>query len=437
MQPGGDQDWPEEALKIYDKVRLLGRGAFGAVWLCKSKAADEPDQVAVKFVSTRTAMEASYAEREISVLKEVDHPNICKLVRSFEPVNKSRCVVMTLAVGPTVELLLKKGGALGLPLARVVTTGLIEAVAYLHSRAVLHRDLKPDNCLVVGAHSSQELLWSDDLDAEKFVKDKKLRLVLVDFGFARALGSAELEDDIGYSKDKKGIKANEFASNAISVNDAVEMNSSLGGSRKRSLNSSLSKSFSRKQMTMSAVGNRNYAAPEIVGGARKKAFDLSSSEMGPSSSRKAMGRGKALSDNVADYGMVADAFSLGCILRYIFTGVPPDQRVDEYIGMHNSPLIKLCRMISQCVSKKEPETPKRYRHNNELPEEVAVLIKGLIMQDKYKRTTVRAALEYPWVQERVKAKDTIISRHDVQFLDCVVKTKKDILRPAAIVTCEE
>lgn len=250
MQPGGEQDWPEEALKIYEKVRLLGRGAFGAVWLCKSKAAGEPNEVAVKFVSTRTTMEASYAEREISVLREMDHPNICKLVRSFEPLNKSRCVVMTVAVGPTVELLLKKGGALGLPLAKIVTAGLIEAVAYLHSRAVLHRDLKPDNCLVVGAHSSQRLLWGDDEDAEKFVKDRKLRLVLVDFGFARALGSAELQDDIGYSKDKKGIRADEFPSNAVSVNDAVGMNSSVGSSKRSSLNASLSKSFSRKQMTM-------------------------------------------------------------------------------------------------------------------------------------------------------------------------------------------
>jgi hypothetical protein len=40
-KPTGDDKWPVKAEKDLERVRELGRGNFGAVWLCKSKEAAE------------------------------------------------------------------------------------------------------------------------------------------------------------------------------------------------------------------------------------------------------------------------------------------------------------------------------------------------------------------------------------------------------------
>lgn len=44
-RPTGDDKWPAAAEKDLKRVRELGRGNFGAVWLCKSKKAAEGKKI--------------------------------------------------------------------------------------------------------------------------------------------------------------------------------------------------------------------------------------------------------------------------------------------------------------------------------------------------------------------------------------------------------
>lgn len=161
MTAGGN--WPPEIEADFERVSPLGKGAFGVVWLAKAKnnhavvnyddasvdsdekedmfrstqqAAKYPKYVAIKQIRASNEEEILYANREITILREVDHPNIVRCLQSVDMKN-SRLVVLTLANGPNLGELVDAGGALSVSLARLSARHLIAAVSYLHSRGVI------------------------------------------------------------------------------------------------------------------------------------------------------------------------------------------------------------------------------------------------------------------------------------------------------------
>ena len=114
----GDSEWPEEAENMYERVEVLGRGSFGVVWMARRIVApvDEYDDeyVAIKNIEIKEAKSRIYAQREISILTELRHPNVIRLIRSF-PIYQDRCqlVSMQMARGPNLQYLVSKRGALG------------------------------------------------------------------------------------------------------------------------------------------------------------------------------------------------------------------------------------------------------------------------------------------------------------------------------------
>lgn len=162
MTEGGS--WPPEIEVDFERVSPLGKGAFGVVWLARAKnnhavanndddsvdsdekedimfhsaqhSAKYPTHVAIKQIHASNEEEILYANREITILREVEHPNIIRCLRSVEMKN-SRLVVLTLANGPNLGELVDAGGALSISLARLSARHLIAAVSYLHSRGVI------------------------------------------------------------------------------------------------------------------------------------------------------------------------------------------------------------------------------------------------------------------------------------------------------------
>lgn len=107
----------------------------------------------------------STAIREISLLKELQHPNI---VRLYDVVHTERKLTL---VFEYLDQDLKKyldicDGGLNLPILKSFLYQLLMGVAYCHYHRVLHRDLKPPNLLI----------------------NREGQLKLADFGLARAFG---------------------------------------------------------------------------------------------------------------------------------------------------------------------------------------------------------------------------------------------------------
>ena len=81
------KEWPTEVSNIYSPIRVLGKGGFASVVLARDKN-DSKTKVAVKVVGSSSEVvgnveaekrTAAYAQREIEILRRLDHENIVKV----------------------------------------------------------------------------------------------------------------------------------------------------------------------------------------------------------------------------------------------------------------------------------------------------------------------------------------------------------------------
>mmetsp|Transcript_7956 Transcript_7956/g.10651 ORF Transcript_7956/g.10651 Transcript_7956/m.10651 type:complete len:423 (-) Transcript_7956:210-1478(-) len=381
--------WPAEIETDYKRVSPLGSGSFGTVWMVKKKhdnaASGDDEYFAIKGIDTSKPNSRTYADREINILSKLHHPNIIKIIRVYDP-TPSKCLfaVMTLARGPSLGTLIELGGCLSIPLAQLLARTLIAAVSYLHGRAVIHRDIKPDNCILVmdakskghyspeDSNQGNDSIWSRGQDAKKAIDEGKWKIVLVDFGLARALTPNEVNDE---SK-----KTNPVANSSSVKDKEIE----APASQKLSNRTRKRGSFARMLVRgMSAVGSRYYAAPEVERKVRKK-----------EETDKKIGA-EALTDCVADYGMISDAYSIGVTLREALTGVPPNAAVAKYIDENYSPVYNF---FSSLLFDSSQNRCREFRYLSEVPKDAAELIGKMTKPNVNERLSVREARMHPWIR---------------------------------------
>ncbi|KAL7533153.1 hypothetical protein ACHAWF_004361 [Thalassiosira exigua] len=425
--PTPPTEWPPEAGELFAPVRVIGKGGFASVWMAKKKdgkaGGGDDEHVAIKVME-----DGDYARREVAILSELStkyaHPNIVRLLHDFTEAasgSSGHCVVLSLARGPTLHFLLTKFGALGLVVAQSVSRQLIDAVAFLHGHAVIHRDIQPANVIVSGAQMNDDLWWEDELDADGKLSGmaNQCRITLVDFGFARALNPKDIKSDMGLKKvldesdrspspDGPEMEqalpvemsnlANPCVDNAL-VDSSLSPPESRGRSRTRNTEVFDNSVSHVRIRDLSALGTRNYAAPEILSGIRRIADVLSSPQDSLNESRRQrLLKKKTLGACVSSYGMVADAFSVGATIRHALTGVPPSVDVEEFIQSKNRPVKKLLKSIKKSVTKGKGKRAKRYRSSADLPPEVNDLIRVLTHYDSQVRATVRSVTRHPWIK---------------------------------------
>jgi serine/threonine protein kinase len=134
----------------YKLLKNIGSGGFGDVWRAEAPGGIE---VAVKILSR--PLDHQDAKRELKALeliKRLHHPFLLQ-THSFFPQQDRLCIVMELAEGSLRGRLkeCRQAGLPGIPVAELVgyMGQAAAALDYLHSQKVLHRDIKPDNILLV------------------------------------------------------------------------------------------------------------------------------------------------------------------------------------------------------------------------------------------------------------------------------------------------
>ena len=139
----------------FEFIRKLGQGVFGEVWLAKKKTSGI--EKAIKILLQASDHEAAIRElRSLELIKNLRHPYLLA-TEDFWISNDRLHVVMELAEG-TLRGRMKECQADGLPgipepeLFRYFSESA-EGLDYLHEQKITHRDVKPDNVLILRGHA--------------------------------------------------------------------------------------------------------------------------------------------------------------------------------------------------------------------------------------------------------------------------------------------
>ncbi|MCQ2819853.1 MAG: protein kinase, partial [archaeon] len=134
-------------IRDFEPLKIIGRGAFGEVRVCRQKNTGEI--VAIKKMK-KSEMVKKNQLMHVRTEKEIltaDNPWIVKLKYSFQDEQFLYLVMEYLPSGDLMNLLMRKD-ILTEEEARFYTAEMILAVDSVHKLNCIHRDLKPDNILI-------------------------------------------------------------------------------------------------------------------------------------------------------------------------------------------------------------------------------------------------------------------------------------------------
>ncbi|KAG1699776.1 Cyclin-dependent kinase 2 [Phytophthora capsici] len=136
-----------ERYQRIEKGGSIGEGTYGVVY--KSRDLKTKEVVALKRIRLETEDDGipSTALREISVLRELEHPNIVRLLDCLQEDGKL-FLVFEFMDKDLKRFMEHKLGRLEPAQTKSFLYQLLKGLAFSHSRGIMHRDLKPQNLLV-------------------------------------------------------------------------------------------------------------------------------------------------------------------------------------------------------------------------------------------------------------------------------------------------
>ncbi|XP_055615418.1 uncharacterized protein LOC129761704 [Toxorhynchites rutilus septentrionalis] len=135
-------------LEKYEFIKIIGKGAYGKVSLCRHRETSRYYAVKVlrKNVIAREK-QITHTTNEINVLKKINHPFLVALKASFQTMDRIY-FVMEYVCGGELYFHLRKDLFFTEERAKFYGAEITLAIEYLHSLKIIYRDLKLENLLL-------------------------------------------------------------------------------------------------------------------------------------------------------------------------------------------------------------------------------------------------------------------------------------------------
>ena len=125
-------------------LSTLGEGSYGFVRAANQIGSGIPR--AIKVIPKSRIKNKETLEREISIMKQMDHPNIVKLYETYDDI-KYLYLVMELCQGGELFDKIIELGHFSEKVAAKLLSQMLASISFLHGHGIAHRDLKPENFL--------------------------------------------------------------------------------------------------------------------------------------------------------------------------------------------------------------------------------------------------------------------------------------------------
>ena len=141
-------DYSDSLLNISEKdIQIqenpFARGVFGEVYMAKWRK----QNVVIKIITTSSEEEKQAVKCEIKLTVRLNHPNVIKLFGiTWMKLNKPG-IVMEKAEHGSLDMWI---GKIGHEKLTKIALGIIDGLEYVHSKKVIHRNVKPQNILMFG-----------------------------------------------------------------------------------------------------------------------------------------------------------------------------------------------------------------------------------------------------------------------------------------------
>ena len=131
----------------YHKIKLLGQGSFGTVYLVKNKKLNNYFAMKIIEKSSNDEEKEDEIKNEINILRKLDHPNILK-INDFFSTKKEYFLITEFCPEGELFYEIKNFAPFDEALAGWYMKQILSAVNYCHKSKIIHRDLKPENILI-------------------------------------------------------------------------------------------------------------------------------------------------------------------------------------------------------------------------------------------------------------------------------------------------
>mmetsp|Transcript_15628 Transcript_15628/g.22947 ORF Transcript_15628/g.22947 Transcript_15628/m.22947 type:complete len:326 (+) Transcript_15628:211-1188(+) len=165
------------AMHDFQTIKVIGRGAFGEVRLCRraqDEEGGEAEMYAIKMLrkkEMRQKDQIAHVRAERDVMRNTSHDNqwLVPLYSSFDD-DTYLYLVMHFLPGGDLMTLLQREDMLSHEVTRFYVAQMVLAISSIHNMGYSHRDIKPDN----------------------FLLDARGHLALTDFGLCKSFQSTEI-----------------------------------------------------------------------------------------------------------------------------------------------------------------------------------------------------------------------------------------------------